>query len=211
MKILKGVFGAALGTILLAGSAGAVPVTITFEGFNNATHTSPINRSGYLIGNVAGDEQHFHEINSTQFGVVSNGTGVLHNDRDTRIFVELASLQDFSLTSVDFSRAGNVSGAIAFTIQGFNNGVSTGIIPSASGAGYLTVLGASLGRVDRLIFDSTGGGSLAGFNLDNLALNDDPPAAAPEVDASAAAVPLTLTCFLMTLLWDRRKRSAVAL
>ena len=68
------IFLVALG--LLTGASAAGAVTVTFEGQSNAIYNAPITRSGFDFGNVAGDEQHFHEIDSTQFGLASNGTGV---------------------------------------------------------------------------------------------------------------------------------------
>lgn len=152
-------------------AASAQAVTITFEGQSNTIYDAPILRSGFNIGNVAGDEQHFHEIDSTQFGLPSNGTGVLLNDRDTRIFVTEASAAIFTLTSVDVASALSNGPAIGLTITGFLGAVQTGQIAIASlGNGYTTVNGGSLGTIDRLVFDGIGGAG--GFVFDNLSLNE---------------------------------------
>jgi hypothetical protein len=144
--------------------------TITFEGSDNTIYEAPIVRLGFTIGNVIGDEQHFHEINSTEFGLPSNGTGILLNDRDTRIFVNQGGAT-FSLTSVDVASALNNNPADGLTITGYLLGVSTGVISLESlGTGYTVLLGGSLGAVDRLVFDGIGGEG--GFVLDNLALNE---------------------------------------
>ena len=82
-------------------AAPAAAVTVTFEGFANTIYNAPITRSGFEFGNVAGDTQHFHEIDSTNFGLASNGTGVLLNDRDSRMFVSASDLSTFTLSMID--------------------------------------------------------------------------------------------------------------
>jgi len=158
----------------------AAVVTITFEGQSNTIYVAPITRSNFDIGNPIGDLQHFHEITSTGFGLPNNGTGVLLNDRDTEIFVipnAGAGFSVFSLVSVDVASALNNFPANDLLIEGFLNNISTGtILVSPLGNGYTTVNGASLGIVDRLVFD--GLGNQGGFVLDNLALDDAP--AVPE-------------------------------
>jgi hypothetical protein len=98
-------FGFALGISLYALAGAASAATITFEGQFNAEYSSPITRGGFLIGNPVGQEQHFHEVTSTQFGLPNNGTGVLLNDRNTEIFVVEGSFADFTLSSVDVAAA----------------------------------------------------------------------------------------------------------
>lgn len=184
----KKVFKLAAGiasTILAAGvtfQAQAVTI-ITFEGQANTIYNAPITRSGFNIGNVAGDEQHFHEIASNNFGLTSNGTGVLLNDRDTRIFVVDQFAATFTLGTVDVATAANNSPAVGITIEGFLNNVSTGFVTLANmGNGFTTLNGAALGTVDRLVFDGTGGAG--GFEIDNLTLNA-PAAAVPEPETYA--------------------------
>jgi|GEM_PF-2073668 len=162
--------------LLLAAVAGfttlqAATVIITFEGQENTIYGSPIVRSGYTIGNVVGDEQHFHEITSTNYGLPNNGTGILLNDRDTSIFVEMGG-SGFYLESVDVATALNNNPATGMTISGYYLGSLTGTILSPIDGNYVNLLGASLGLVDRIVFDGTG--SLGGFALDNLALSDTP-------------------------------------
>lgn len=170
MKTFKSVLAlTAVASAFVAAPASAA--LLTFEGQANTIYNAPIVRDGFTVGNVAGDEQHFHEIDSNGFGLPSNGTGVMLNDRDTRIFVEAVGLLDFSLTSVDVASALNNLPAIGIEIEGFLDGVSKGVITlGALGGGYTTLLGAALGTVDRLVFDGIGGGG--GFVLDNLALGD---------------------------------------
>ena len=157
-------------TLLATCSIGEASATIlTFEGQPNTTYGAPIVRSGFSIGNVVGDEQHFHEIDSTQFGLVSNGTGILLNDRNTRIFVEDQFGADFSLGSVDVATAGNNNPGLSIVIEGFLNGSSVGTLSTTFGGGFTTLSGLSLGTVDRLVFD--GIGNQGGFELDNLSLN----------------------------------------
>jgi hypothetical protein len=155
---------------------------LTFEGQNNTICTVPITRSGFLVGNVVGDEQHFHEITSTRFGLPSNGTGIMLNDRNTRIFIEDVLGADFTLSLFDVASALSNLPAIGITIEGFNNGFSSGNISLASlGNGYTTLDGAGLGNVDRVVFDGFGGGGV--FVLDNVnlgaAVNDVPEPGSP--------------------------------
>ncbi len=147
----------------------AASTVIEFEGASNTVYNAPIVRSGFIIGNVIGDEQHFHEVDSTLYGLPSNGTGVLLNDRDTRIFVEEESTMTFTLERVDVASALNNNPAVGLTVEGFLNDVSTGILQvDVLGDAYTQLDGTSLGTVDRLVFD--GFGDRGGFVLDNLAL-----------------------------------------
>lgn len=166
-------FVALAGTIAIVSSASAQTVTITFEGHNNTVYSAPIVRDGYRIGNPVGQEQHFHEITSTQFGLPNNGTGVLLNDRNTEIFVILDLGGTFRLDQVDVASALNNSPAVNLDIHGFLGGNPTGTISIPLGTGYTTVLGGSLGTVDELRFDGLGGGG--GFVLDNLTLTIPAP------------------------------------
>lgn len=182
MKFLK---MAALAAVCVAGPAHAT--TLTFEGQTNTIYTAPIVRSGFTIGNPVGDEQHFHEITSTAFGLPNNGTGILLNDRDTRIFVTDVALATFTLGSVDVGASTSNNPAISLNIFGFLNNVQTGMITIANlGAGYTTVNGAALGNIDRLVFDGTGGGG--GFVLDNLTLNGPGGGVVPEPSAWALLI-----------------------
>lgn len=166
----------AIGTALVMGSmlsGVAFAATLTFEGVSNTIYNSPITRSGFNIGNPVGDEQHFHVIVSLCCGLPSNGTGVLLNDRDTRLFIVEQSALAFALGSFDVATALANYPAVGLTIEGFFHGGSTGIISLASlGSGYTTLNGAVLGSIDRLIFDGIGGGG--GFIVDNLTLNPIP-------------------------------------
>lgn len=160
--------------VSLVASVAALPTAhaalITFEGQSNAIYTAAINRAGFLIGNVAGDEQHFHEITSTNYGLPNNGTGILLNDRESRIYVEEQSGADFSLLGVDVAAALGNAPALGLTIEGFLNGSSVGVFNIASlGTGY-TAVGALFGAVDRVVFDGFGNGG--GFVLDNLNVGD---------------------------------------
>jgi hypothetical protein len=183
-----------LAAVLGIASAGQAAF-LTFEGQANTIYGSPISRSGFLIGNVAGDEQHFHEIDSTAFPgfVPSNGTGVLYNDRDTRIFFrgDVGGPTTFVLTSIDVATDlnGGSGGSSVLAIRGYLNNVLTNTINvnlSQAGA-YTTVNGLSLGLVDRIEFDgtptATGNG---GFTLDNADLNAG-PTAVPEPATLAMA------------------------
>ncbi len=173
---------ALLGVAILTPAGSAEAALITFEGSFNSVYNSPIVRSGYEIGNPIGDQQHFHEVDSTAFGLPSNGTGILANDRDTRIFVmaDGGTTAEFTLDMVDVASLGSLNSAgLGLTIEGFLGGISTGLIDIGSlGGGYTTVLGASLGVMDQLIFDGYGGGG--GFALDNLALTEASPSEVPE-------------------------------
>jgi hypothetical protein len=154
----------------LLGSANAA--IITFEGFSNTIYNSPITRSGFDFGNVAGDEQHFHEIDSTNYGLISNGTGILLNDRDSRLFAALNGGGSFLGNSIDVASSGasNLGSGDGILIEGFLNNVSTGILNISFGISspFQTVNLGSLGTVDRLVFDGIRGG----FELDNAIFNE---------------------------------------
>jgi hypothetical protein len=177
MRFHKSVRVALCAAGLFIGSSASA-VVLTFEGVNNTIYTAPIARSGYSIGNVAGDEQHFHEINSTAFSeTVSNGTGILFNDRDTRIFMELTGGGTFTLGAFDASAvASNTgAGATSLSVSGYlaGNLVNSGSF-TINGTSFSTFAGLS-GTFDRILFDGIGSGG--GFQLDNVTLNG---AAVPE-------------------------------
>lgn len=181
-------------------SAPASAAVLTFEGQANTIYNAPIVRLDFEIGNVPGDEQHFHEIDSTQFGLASNGTGVLLNDRDSRIFLRAFDLSDFFLTSFDIAAAFGNSPGTSFSVTGFLNGVQTGQVNGSLGQ-FATFSGASLGTVDYVVFDGSGGGG--GFELDNIAVNE-----------SIGAIPEPSTWAMMLLGFGAmgamiRRRSAV--
>jgi hypothetical protein len=190
---------AALATLL---PLNAATVLITFEGEYNTTYGAPIVRSGFTIGNVVGDEQHFHEITSTDYGLPNNGTGILLNDRDTRIFVE-AGGTGFYLDSVDVATALNNYAGTGITISGYYLGGLTGSFSSLIDGSYVNLLGASLGMVDRLVFDGTGDGG--GFVLDNLALTDTP--GQPRVVPEPGTALMLAGAFAMALLARKRRLS----
>ncbi len=112
---------AVLGLAVGAASPARAGVLVTFEGFSNTIYNAPITRSGFVFGNPTGQEQHFHEIDSTNFGLTSNGTGVLLNDRATQNFVVAADASVFTLGSVDVATAANNRPAVGLTIAGFLN------------------------------------------------------------------------------------------
>ncbi len=164
---------AVLALILSSTATRAKAAFITFEGQFNTAYNAPITRLGFDIGNPIGQEQHFHEIDSTQFSLPSNGTGILLNDRNTEIFVTLSGGGLFTLNSVDVATALNNSPAVGLTITGFLGVSQTGVVTLANlGTGYTTLSGAALGTVDRIVFDGTGGGG--GFVLDNLNVPEGP-------------------------------------
>lgn len=195
---------AACALAAMAAHAGAATI-ITFEGQANTTYNAPITRSGFTIGNPTGQEQHFHEIDSTGFGLPSNGTGVLLNDRDTQIFVASSSAALFSLTSVDVAASLSNFPAIGITITGFLGASTTGTVTLASlGSGYTTLSGATLGTVDRLVFDGIDG--RGGFVLDNLTL--DGAIVANGVPEPSTVASLGVAGLIGLALRSRRKRSA---
>lgn len=191
---------------LATASASAVSSSITFEGQSNTIYGDPINREGYLIGNPAGQEQHFHEITSTGFGLPNNGTGVLLNDRDTQIFVTEFDASPFSLLSVQVAAASGNSPALGLVIQGFLNSSLVGTLTLASlGNGYTTVDGSFItGAIDRLVFDGIDGGG--GFVLDNLQLENS-PSTAPQGVADAGSTVALLGLAMSGMAWARRKAS----
>lgn len=188
--------------VFMASPANAV--TITFEGEYNTIYSAPINRSGFLIGNPTGQEQHFHEITSTSFLLPNNGTGILLNDRDTEIFVEEESGSDFTLTSVDVATATGNLPADGIEIRGYLNNVLVNTITLASfPSGYSTLLGNILGTVDQLVFNGLGGGG--GFVLDNLTLNGASGGQGTGIPEPASA--LLLSMGLGGALLRRKKRA----
>ncbi len=163
-----------LGSLALACVAGtASGVTITFEGHLNTIYNAPITRSGFEIGNPVGQEQHFHEIDSTQYNIPNNGTGILLNDRNTQIYVVESFFDVFTMVSVDVATSGfggSNNAGIGLDIHGYLNNVHQGTITIANlGSGWTTVNGGALGNVDKLLFDGFGG--QGGFSLDNLTLD----------------------------------------
>jgi hypothetical protein len=155
----------------LSVAAGAATL-IDFEGHYNTIYGSPILRGGLLIGNPTGQEQHFHEITSTNYGLPNNGTGILLNDRDTQIFFRPdtgSSFGTFSLASVDVAASSGNGPATGLTITSYLGGSPVGSISLSIGGSYSTVSGAALGTFDNLIFDGTGGEG--GFVLDNFSFN----------------------------------------
>lgn len=165
------------------GMAPAQAVTLTFEGQFNTIYNAPITRDGFEIGNPVGQEQHFHEIDSTQFGLSSNGTGVLLNDRDTEIFLQAVGGGVFDLTSFDIATAANNNPALSFTATGYLGGNVVGTVSGSLG-GFATWSGFS--GVDYVVFD--GIGSLGGFELDNIVLNEAVPGGVPEPAAWALMI-----------------------
>lgn len=201
-KICAYMIAPAILAMALATAGTASATIITFEGQSNTIYNNPIVRGGFLIGNVASDEQHFHEIDSTQYGLTSNGTGVLLNDRNTRIFVADQLGGVFTLGSVDVATAASNNPGLSILVEGFLNGLSVGTLSTTFGSAFTTLSGSSLGTVDRLVFDGIGSGG--GFELDNLTLNAaSGPGSIPE--------PVSLALFGIGLagLAAARKRQAV--
>ena len=174
-------------TVAVAFAAPASAALITFEGVGNTIYTGPIVREGITIGNVAGDQQHFHEIDSTAFPgfVVSNGTGVLYNDRDTRIEMTQVGGGLFTLGNFDASATGPSSpGAVAssLSIAAYVNSVLTASLSFAiDSSAFTSWNGAGLGSFDRLVFSANEGG---GFQLDNINV----AAAVPETSTWAMLI-----------------------
>ena len=168
-----------VGSLIAAQPASAA--TITFEGHANSIYEGvTIVRLDLEIGNPIGQEQHFHEIDSTAFPgfVPNNGTGVLYNDRDTNIFFQTAAGAPFTLwTPLSVNAATDLGGpagrATVLTITGFIGAAQVGQIIAAvdfDGAYSLIDL-SSLGAVDRLVFDGSGRGG--GFTLDNFSFDQN--------------------------------------
>jgi len=151
---------------MIALSAGAAQaVTLTFEGQANTIYNAPIVRSGYEIGNVAGDEQHFHEVDSTQYGLTSNGTGILLDDRLTRLYMTRQDSASFSLGNFD---AAWYTGAGTVTVEGWLGGIQVGSFSfGVDSSGWKTLSGLSLGSVDRIVFDGRVG-QPNGMQFDNI-------------------------------------------
>lgn len=182
---MKSLLLAATAAMLIAVPASAA--VLTFEGVPNTIYTAAINRSGYTIANGPTDEQHFHEIDSTAFPgfVVSNGTGVLYNDRDTTIVMTQVGGGRFTLGNFDASSTGASNGTVAslLSVSAFvNNILTTSLNFAISDSGFLSYNGAGLGSFDRLEFTANGQG---GFQLDNVSLS---PATGAVPEASTWAM-----------------------
>ena len=192
-------------TVIAASLSGvsASAAVLTFEGVNNTIYNAPITRLGFDIGNVVGDQQHFHEITSTGFSLPSNGTGVMLNDRNTRIFIEKNGGGTFSLGNFDAASAGSSNlGGLGITVEGFLGGFSVGSLAVANlGAGYMTLFSGLFGNVDRVVFDGTG--LNGGFILDNVSLDEGQ---GPSPVPIPAGMPL-LVAALGALGLLRRKRT----
>lgn len=162
----------AVSALALGMAQSAQAAVVTFEGFGNTIYGAPIARSGFSFGNVFGDEQHFHEIDSTNFSLISNGTGILLNDRDSRIFSQLTGGGSFVANSIDVASSGSANSGsnLGLTIEGFLNNLSVGLINVSfdNNDPFQTVNLLSLGVVDRLVFDGIQGG----FELDNATFNE---------------------------------------
>ena len=177
---------------------------LTFEGQSNTTYSSAITRDGFDIGNVATDTQHFHEISADPYGLPSNGTGVLLNDRNTRIFILKNGGGAFSLGALEVGTALNNLPAVGLMVEGFLSGISEGILNLANlGAGLTTLNGGSLfANIDRVVFDGICGGG--GFVLDNVNLGAANPVSAVPLPAG---LPLMLS-FLGVFGFVRSRRKA---
>ena len=174
-------------TAAAAFGAPASAALLTFEGTSNTIYYAPIVRDGINVGNDVGDEQHFHEIDSTAFSgfVVSNGTGVLYNDRDSRIGMTKVGGGLFNLGNFDASATGpSAPGAVAslLNVSAFVGGMlSVSLDFAINNATFTSWNGAGLGSFDRVVFSANEGG---GFQLDNVNL----AAAVPEASTWAMLI-----------------------
>lgn len=167
-------------TAVAAGLALALPAEatlLTFEGFDYEEYNAAITRSGFTIGILPGDEQHFHEMDSSSYSAANNGTGVLLVDRPTRAYIEAADLSDFTLVSLDW--AAHIIGFDG-VITGYLDGSPVGSISaSLSDLAYTTISGVSLGTIDRLVFNADFAATPFGYSFDNVLLNQPIPAPEP--------------------------------
>jgi hypothetical protein len=157
---------AAIG-LLFASTQAAQAAAITFEGSPNTIYGSAITRSGFDFGIVAGYEQHFHEIDSTNYGLISNGTGVMLVDRDTIAYTSKAGGGSFFANSIDVASSGanNFGSNAGIDITAYLNNIAVGTMFVSFGVSspFQTVNLSGFGNIDRLTFD----GARGGFELDN--------------------------------------------
>ena len=177
LKMSTAFAAAAMSATVFTASPALAGPTLTFEGQSNAQYGAPITRSGFTIGNPVGQEQHFHEIDSTQFGLASNGTGVLLNDRDTQIFLSAIGGDVFTLTSFDIAAAFGSNPGNTYTVTAFLGAATVGTLSGNLGQ-FATINGFGNTSLDRVVFDGIGGGG--GFELDNIVLNGTATGAVPE-------------------------------
>ena len=157
--------------VLIGGTVACADTVLTFEGHQNTIYTAPIVRSGYQIRNPVGQQQHFHEVNSTTFGLPNNGTGILLNDRQTEIQITMVGGGDFSLVSFDAAVYTSVG---TMTVTGYSNGGVVGSFNtgSLSTTTFANFGGLSLGSIDEVRFSSDNPGGSNGFTLDNVTLRE---------------------------------------
>ena len=175
MKIISTFLAAT--AFAVAAPAMAAPTVIDFNGHVNDIYEKPITESSFQFGNVTGNEQHFHLVDSNLFGLAGNGTSVLLNDRNTSIFLQAIGGAAFSLSSVDVATSFANLPANSLRIDGFLGGMLTSSLTIGSLGQFQTVNTGSFTNVDRVVFDGLGG--QGGFELDNVALNSA-VAAVPE-------------------------------
>ena len=195
---------------MVAATLAALPAgatVLTFEGHQNTSFSAPITLDAYTLGNVAGDEQHFHLLHSDFFAAdeVPNGTGILFNDRNTRLFIQLTDGGLFTLGSFDASAlrfgANGSGGATMLRISAYvDDALKNSVDVAINNAAYTTSNGAALGAFDRLVVDGLNGGG--GFALDNVTVS----AVVPE----PAGWAVMIAGFGLTGASLRRRRTAAA-
>ena len=185
-----------LGATLVAFAAlstAASATTVTFNGQSNTSYEfTSLTHDGLTFSNVAGDEEHFHELNGADIGWVSNGTSTLSEDRDTRIQMVAANASIFTLGAFDIAEA-IPNSTTGYSVTGYLNGSLVGTLTGDFSRSFLTLSGLSFGSVDRVVFDGIGGNGF--FQLDNI--NVDIAYPEPDPDPAPAAVPEPASWALM--------------
>ncbi|HSV55003.1 MAG TPA: PEP-CTERM sorting domain-containing protein [Burkholderiaceae bacterium] len=179
----------ALSTALVCG--GAQAALVTFEGFGANTIIGDENTGNGLQSVLSGgysltsSGDHFH-LGSGLFGVPSNGTGILLQDRNYAVTMTKVGGGAFDLLGADLGEDVSFgASAMSIEITGFFSGggsISTIFVLDGNASSFQNNLFAGFTNLSSVMFDGIGnpitGDEANGFTLDNISVVD--AAAVPE-------------------------------